>query len=430
MKKLIAILMALALMTCGLATFALAEEADINININDKFNTLIEDGEFIIQVDAEGQEGWIADDLAQDPTVLELAYADTLEDTFVARYSPVGDGDMTVGVRHYTGIACDEMMAWDVHVENGAVQEVTNGMYLATLDDEEIDPMVLGDWLEKDTQFTQMTFEKNPERGWDVEIAAPMTHGAYIFKTTVQYDCELDSFVYDKGKFWNTPITDSEEEVDLGEAAVAGTTGSITFTGEEGNMTAEWYDDNNPEMTVIFERADGEAAEAAEAEEAETEAAEAEANEGIYEDPHGDLSFNCDPGLFEIASDEDADDLHTVALKGIREDLGEYGITFAMRELQDGEAAPDLENPGDFIEDGAEATQGEWNGFENVIMYASETDDTLRQVFVVPVKDDDDGEVEDVLTITITAQKLADEEAGMAQSDAISNVLDSLVVDD
>lgn len=43
---------------------------------------------------------------------------------------------------------------------------------------------------------------------------------------------------------------------------------------------------------------------------------------------------------------------------------------------------------------------------------------------------DDDGEVEDVLTITITAQKLADEEAGMAQSDAISNVLDSLVVDD
>ena len=122
------------------------------------------------------------------------------------------------------------------------------------------------------------------------------------------------------------------------------------------------------------------------------------------------------------------EDLHLLVLQGIRAEWDEYAIAFAMRELEDGETAPSLDNPGDFVEDGATLEQGEWNGFENVIMYTTETDDTLQQVFVVPVEDD--GEVEDVLAITVTTKKLDDEEAAMAQSDAISAVLDSLVIDD
>ena len=417
MKKLIAMLMTLALLVCGLATFALAEDAEATVN--EKFNTLIEDGQFIIQVASDGDLAWIADDLAQDPSVLELAFTDTVEDTFVARYAPVGDGDMTVGVRHFMGVACDEMMTWDVHVENGAVTEVTGGSYTASGDEADSDPYLLGEWLEKDTQFTQMTIEKNPEKGWDVEIASPMTHGAYIFKTTIQFDCERNGFVYDKGKFWNVPITDSDEEVELGEAAVAGTTGIFTFVGDPVDVLLEWYDDQNPENTIVFEpfKAEEEAADEA-----------ATANDTAYVDPHGDLQFSYDPEAFEIASDEDVEDLHLLVLQGIRAEWDEYAVAFAMRELEDGETAPSLDNPGDFVEDGATLEQGEWNGFENVIMYTTETDDTLQQVFVVPVEDD--GEVEDVLAITVTTKKLDDEEAAMAQSDAISAVLDSLVIDD
>ena len=417
MKKLIAILMALALLVCGLTTVAMAEEAEAAVG--HKFNDLIEDGEFIIQVDAGDDMGWIADDMAQDSSVVKLVYADTLDGTFVARYAPVGDGDVTVGVRHYAGYACDEMMTWDLHVENGAVTEVTGGSYTASGDEADSDPYLLGEWLEKDTQFTQMTIEKNPEKGWDVEIASPMTHGAYIFKTTIQFDCERNGFVYDKGKFWNVPITDSDEEVELGEAAVAGTTGIFTFVGDPVDVLLEWCDDQNPENTIVFEpfKAEEEAADEA-----------ATANDTVYVDPHGDLQFSYDPEAFDIASDEDVEDLHLLVLQGIRAEWDEYAIAFAMRELEDGETAPSLDNPGDFVEDGATLEQGEWNGFENVIMYTTETDDTLQQVFVVPVEDD--GEVEDVLAITVTTKKLDDEEAAMAQSDAISAVLDSLVIDD
>ena len=250
MKKLFAILLALALCLTG---FAMAEEAQETEN--NKFNTLIEDGEFIIQVDnANGDLAWIADDMSQDDSVLELAYMDTVEGTFVARYAPVGDGDVTVGVRHYMGIACDEAMTWDVHVEGGAVTEVTDGAYTVACPEEEIDPYLVGEWLEAETQFTTLTVEKNPERGWDVVAVSPVSHGAYVFKTTVQYDCELNAFVYDKGKFWDID-GEYDENAELGEARTAGTTGSFAFTGDEENPTLEWHDDDeNPEGSIAFTR--------------------------------------------------------------------------------------------------------------------------------------------------------------------------------
>ena len=251
MKKLFAILLALALCLTG---FAMAEEAQETEN--NKFNTLIEDGEFIIQVDnANGDLAWIADDMSQDDSVLELAYMDTVEGTFVARYAPVGDGDVTVGVRHYMGIACDEAMTWDVHVEGGAVTEVTDGAYTAAIPDEEIDPTLVGEWLEAETRFTTLTVEKNPERGWDVVAVSPVSHGAYVFTASVLFDCELNSLVYNKGKFWDIS-GDYEEGAELGEAAMAGTIGSFAVAGDEDNLTLEWYDTDRAEEAVLFVRAE------------------------------------------------------------------------------------------------------------------------------------------------------------------------------
>ena len=248
MKRLFAIMLIAAL---GLTGFALADEAD-----GKRINTLIEDGNFIIQVDVSDSDlAWDAYDMAQDDSVVRLDYSDILEDTFVARYAPVGDGDVTVGVRHFTGIACDETMTWNLHVEDGAVQDVTGGSHAKALSDADYDPWLLGAWQEKDTQFARMTIEKNPTRGWDVVIVSPVSHGAYVFKTSVLYDCELDSFVYDKGKYWDID-GEYDESASLGEARTAGTLGSFAFEGDEEHPFIRWYDAERPDETLVFERAD------------------------------------------------------------------------------------------------------------------------------------------------------------------------------
>lgn len=252
MKKQIAVLAALALLLCSMAAFAENEPAAAGT----KIDCQIVDGSYVIRIDdPEGDLGWIADVRTQDDSVAELCDGGLIGDAFVVRYEPAGDGDVTVSVRHYTGIACDEAHTFDLHVENGAVTESTSGSFTASPDEAEQDPFLSGEWLECETQFTQMTVTKNAERGWDVEIAAPLTHGAYVFKTTICYDCDKDCFVYDKGKFWNVPITD-EENPELGEAEIAGTTGNFTFAGDEQSLRLIWtdLDERHGEMTVVFER--------------------------------------------------------------------------------------------------------------------------------------------------------------------------------
>ena len=251
MKKLFAMILTVALLVCGIS--ALAEEAESDAL---EVNCLIDEGAFVIQIPVEdGDMSWVADDMAQDDSVVSLYYSDVLEDTFVARYEPTGDGDVTVGVRHYyNAFACDEAMTWDLHVEDGEVKEVTGGSHTASPAEEDQDPYLSGEWLELDTQFTQMTISKGEYMGWDVEIASPMTHGAYIFKTTIYYDCELNAFVYDKGKFWDVPITDGEDDAPLGEAKIAGTTGRFIFTGDDQDLQLSWYDDTFEGEEIFFER--------------------------------------------------------------------------------------------------------------------------------------------------------------------------------
>lgn len=255
MKKAIALLMTLMLALCGLSATA-ETEAEVTTDIN----CLIEEGSFIIQIDdPDGDMGWVADDMSQDDSVVKLYDADLIEDTFVVRYDPVADGDITVAVAHYyTDVACDRYITWDLHVEDGAVKEVTGSTEIGAPAEDELDPWLSGEWIEQDTQFSALTIEKNPEMGWNVELVSPMTHGAYIFKTTVYYDCISGGLIYDKGKFWDVPITDSEEEAELGEAKVAGTVGAFSFGGDsiEDNTTLTWYDSQSPENETVFVRAD------------------------------------------------------------------------------------------------------------------------------------------------------------------------------
>ncbi len=260
MKKLFAMLLILAM---ALSCAAACAEAG-----GDQIECAIEDGGYVIRIaDPSGDLGWIADDMAGDDSVVKLAGAEPEDGAFVVRYAPTGDGEASVRVMHYIGIACDRMYDWDLKVEDGAVTESTGGGCTVSPDAAEQDPYLSGEWLEYETQFSRMTIERNESgRGWDVEIASPLTHGAYVFKTTIYFDCALNCFLYDKGKFWDVPITDSDEEAPLGEAAVAGTTGSFTFVGDPGNPLLSWVDDQKQDE-VIFEPVD--AASVADAEDAE-----------------------------------------------------------------------------------------------------------------------------------------------------------------
>ena len=119
---------------------------------------------------------------------------------------------------------------------------------------ESTDAALIGDWETKDGMAV-MTIEKNPGgEDWDVEIASPLTHGAYIFKTTIRYDDAQYCFSYNEGNFWDVPITDSDVEPELGEAKVAGTNGTFTFTGDPGNLILSWEDDSHPDEVLDFHK--------------------------------------------------------------------------------------------------------------------------------------------------------------------------------
>ena len=244
MKQFIALVLSLALL-CGFAALA---EADGYT----KIDCQIEEGSYVIRIDdPEGDLGWVFETENKDVAMLYDASLDG--DAFVARFDPSQDGEATVTARHYTGVACDELHTWDLRVEGNMVTECTGGSATMSPAEEENDPWICGEWAERDTQFTTLKVEKNPERGWDVEVVSPQTHGAYIFKTTVYYDCEVLGFVYDKGKFWDAP-TDGDAE--LGEARTAGTVGCFAL-GLEGDTpesaTLTWHDDELGE-DVVFDR--------------------------------------------------------------------------------------------------------------------------------------------------------------------------------
>ena len=53
----------------------------------------------IVQIPAtSGENGWVADDMSQDDTVVTLASEGLEGGEYVVRYDPVADGEVTVGV--------------------------------------------------------------------------------------------------------------------------------------------------------------------------------------------------------------------------------------------------------------------------------------------------------------------------------------------
>ena len=249
MKKMFAIVLALALALCAFA--ALAENAPAPITGE------IVDGSYVVRIpDENGDLGWQADDMEQDDTVVKLGKAGLEGKEFVIQYDPTGDGEICVGARHYMGIACDQYYTWDLTVKDGKVTEVTGGSYTASPDPEMFDAELIGEYV-SDDGLSLMTISKNEGgRAWDVQIDGAAGQSAYVFKTTVYFDCELNRFVYDKGKTWNLPITESEETPELGEADAAGQSGAFFPAGAPEDMILTWLRDEDAEHTMDFQRTD------------------------------------------------------------------------------------------------------------------------------------------------------------------------------
>lgn len=142
-----------------------------------------------------------------------------------------------------------------------------------------------------------------------------------------------------------------------------------------------------------------------------------------------DIRFEYDENAFEITLDDYTDDEGLVILTGKDAAWGDTFIRIHLADLHDGETFPTMDEfvamPG-----AKDLTQGEWNGFKDVFMYTVECEDgTAEHYFIAPVIDDD-GEVEDILTVNIGVSRLDDEDAAMARDDQISAVLDTLRVND
>ena len=143
-----------------------------------------------------------------------------------------------------------------------------------------------------------------------------------------------------------------------------------------------------------------------------------------------DMTFEYDENAFEITKDDRTDDETDVVVYGKSEAWGHTYVNFYLKDLEDGEKFPTADEVSK-ANDNATVTEGEWNGYKNVLMYDVEGDDGMtRSFFIVPVMDDDGNEVDDILTVQIGTSKIEDEAVLMERDDAISAIVDSLKVND
>jgi len=250
MKKILSLLTAGVMLFFLSGALAQAEEA-AGSRIVGRF----EDGCYFLTVQANPDDAgeWTADEMAQDDSVVALAYARMENGAFVAKYEPRGDGEVSVQLRHYTEHrVCDEIHTFDLLVKDGKVQENTGGSYTASPLEEDLNPWFSGEWLEKDTQFITLDVTRQIAGGWLVEMTSPLSHGAWLLRATAYFDCDYNAFVYADGVKYDLPTEDGAPEVKMAENLW----GTLRFSEEEAPKELVWYGMELSEgQEISFERA-------------------------------------------------------------------------------------------------------------------------------------------------------------------------------
>ena len=142
-----------------------------------------------------------------------------------------------------------------------------------------------------------------------------------------------------------------------------------------------------------------------------------------------DITFEYDDAKFEISMDDHSDDEDLVILTGKDAAWGETFVRIHLADLKDGETFPTIDKF-TAMPDAKDLNQGEWLGFKDVFMYTVEYEDGASEHYFIAPVIDDDGEVEDILTVVIGVTAIEDEDAAMERDDLISNVVDTLKVND
>lgn len=131
-----------------------------------------------------------------------------------------------------------------------------------------------------------------------------------------------------------------------------------------------------------------------------------------------DIAFSYDENAFEVTVDDVGDnDDHMVVLTGKDEAWGKTYIRFYVYMQDEGEAIATAESVKELLPD-VEVTQGEWNGFSEVVMYF----DGYEHIFLVPLTTGEQ------MTVAVYVTDTEDEEVAMARDDMISAVLDTLKI--
>lgn len=140
---------------------------------------------------------------------------------------------------------------------------------------------------------------------------------------------------------------------------------------------------------------------------------------------HDDLTFDYDESYFTIDMEDHTDDEDLVVLS---DKTGGY-IRIHLRDLEDGEKFPTAEEIA--ADRGVEVETLEvWGNFKNTHCFElADANGAVEYVFIAPIYDDD-GEIDDILTVNIGGPAIEDEDAAMESSDKISAVVDTLRVVD
>jgi len=137
-----------------------------------------------------------------------------------------------------------------------------------------------------------------------------------------------------------------------------------------------------------------------------------------------DLSFTYDDAYFTITMDDHTDDEDLVILS----DKNNGFVRIHLADLDDGEKFPTAEEVATAQNVEVETLET-WGNFKNVVTYTYTVAASTETVFIAPVYDDD-GDVDDILTVNIGAEKIENEDAAMERSDRISEIVDTLKADD
>ncbi len=142
-----------------------------------------------------------------------------------------------------------------------------------------------------------------------------------------------------------------------------------------------------------------------------------------------DITFEYDENAIEIISEEHRDDVDNIVMGFKDSAWGNGYISIVRRELPDGTPYPTCEEIAGELGVAQLETLPTWGHFKDVFTASITTNDVTETTFIAPVIDDD-GEAEEMVTVTIGVTSLADEDAAMARDDAISAIVDTLRVDD